>query len=103
MARLGEDNGHTKSGQLRRRGQYRIQHEMMMIYKAFKRLVLLYMYIEITLTADCIQKRSIQSVFFLYSKRLILHVTNLILYFLKKRVERNRMIFSKTQINKVFI
>ena len=26
----GKDNDHTKSGQLRRRGQYRIQHEMIM-------------------------------------------------------------------------
>ena len=31
MARRGKDNDHTKSGQLRRRGQYRIQHEMMMM------------------------------------------------------------------------
>ena len=29
MARRGEDNEHTKSGQLCRRGQYRIQREMM--------------------------------------------------------------------------
>ena len=29
MARRGKDNDHTKSGQLRRRGQYRIQHDMM--------------------------------------------------------------------------
>ena len=26
----GKDSGHTKSGQLRQRGQYGIQHEMMM-------------------------------------------------------------------------
>ena len=31
MARRGKDNHHTKSGQLRRRGQYQIQHVMMMI------------------------------------------------------------------------
>ena len=31
MVRRGKDNDHTKSGQLRRRGQYRIQHVMMMI------------------------------------------------------------------------
>ena len=30
MARRGKGNDHTKSGQLRRRGQYRIQHVMMM-------------------------------------------------------------------------
>ena len=29
MARRDDSNDHTKSGQLRRRGQYRIQHEMM--------------------------------------------------------------------------
>ena len=31
MARRGKDNDHTKSGKLDRRGQYRIQHEMMMM------------------------------------------------------------------------
>ena len=31
MARRGKDNDHTKSGQLRRRGRYRIQHVMMMM------------------------------------------------------------------------
>ena len=30
MARRGKDNDHTKFGQLRQRGQYRIQHVMMM-------------------------------------------------------------------------
>ena len=38
MAKRGKDNDHTKSGQLRRRGQYRIQHVMMMIKTlAYKR------------------------------------------------------------------
>ena len=31
MARRGKDNDHTKSGQLRQWGQYRIQTVMMMI------------------------------------------------------------------------
>ena len=31
MARRGKDNDHTKSSQLRRRGQYRIQYVMMMM------------------------------------------------------------------------
>ena len=31
MARCGKEIDHTKSGQLRRRGQYRIQHVMIMI------------------------------------------------------------------------
>ena len=31
MARRGKDNDHTKSSQLRRRGQYRIQHVMVMM------------------------------------------------------------------------
>ena len=29
MVRRGKDNDHTKSGRLRRRGQYRIQYVMM--------------------------------------------------------------------------
>ena len=29
MPRRGKDNDHIKSGQLRRRGQYQIQHKMM--------------------------------------------------------------------------
>ena len=40
MARHGKDNNHTKFGQLRRRGQYRIQHVMMMIiFQILKRKV----------------------------------------------------------------
>ena len=31
MAKSGKDNDHTKSGQLRPRGQYRIQYVMMMM------------------------------------------------------------------------
>ena len=33
MARRGKDNYHMKSGQLRRRGQYRIQYVMMIVYR----------------------------------------------------------------------
>ena len=40
MTRRGKDNDYTKSGQLRRRGQYRIQHVMMIIV-IFARLCIL--------------------------------------------------------------
>ena len=36
MARRGKENDHTKSGLLRRRGQYRIQHEMMMMIRVLE-------------------------------------------------------------------
>ena len=40
MARRGKDNDHTKSGQLRRRRQYRIQYVMMMMMILSIKLIL---------------------------------------------------------------